>query len=466
MAKKKYSRTACDVCRLKKRGCDRLLPSCSRCERARHECTYAIITTPSSKTDDGHTDCALAARILYGLSFEFDYPVPYRNDLPLLISHFTSDSLLPLVVSQADSISVHIQTTWMRRAMNDPCLFHATLFCASAHIDGLRFQPHSRRTMYHQLQAVKLLRERLADVSGPINYELAATALSLCYFSMSGFNAEAALTHREGLLRMLQCSEGQKSEFKYLIAQASLTLLSFSMILKKNITYPSSFHGGPQNDITQCACFPPSGLLRDAVTREMSYCHVRSTLDSSTLYEMQTVLDFIVQVHEGAITCEVPGKAGYTTPYLLPTSKQLVIQNPLHPIEYSKMGAPKAAMLSHACQLAISIFWCVFQHSTNIHERLVLLDDRLRSLKQILRKLDPIFCKRYAPEAYAWLSFTAAVACTNDQDRIGLIMIPMPVITACDSTDLTLMRKSWRYVKWLTEVHERNWSGMSTWDDE
>jgi hypothetical protein len=80
--------------------------------------------------------------------------------------------------------------------MNDACLFHATLFCASAHIDGLRFQRHSRRTVYHQLQAVKLLRERLADVSGQVSYELAATALSLCYFSvwfLAPFSLDLAL---------------------------------------------------------------------------------------------------------------------------------------------------------------------------------------------------------------------------------------------------------------------------------
>jgi hypothetical protein len=180
---------------------------------------------------------------------------------------------------------------------------------------------------------------------------------------------------------------------------------------------------------------------------------------------MQKILDFVVQVQEEAITCEVSGEAGYTPPYLIPDSTQRMINNPPDLSEYSKIGTPIAATLTHACQLAVNLFWLLFRHSMNIYERLLLLDDQLSSLKQLIRRLDPIVCKRSAPEAYAWLCFTAAVACTDIHDRVGLIMIPMPVITACDSIDLVLIRKSWRYVKWLTKVHERNWSGMSTWED-
>jgi hypothetical protein len=237
------------------------------------------------------------------------------------------------------------------------------------------------------------------------------------------------------------------------------------MILRKNITYPPFFQGGSQNDIAKSADFSPSDLLRDAVTRELTYCHVKETIGSYTLYEMQKILNFIVQVQEEAVTCEVIGEAGYTTINPIPASTQWVMNYSPDSIAYGRTGTPIAVTLTHACQLAVSIFWIIFQHSININERLLVLEDRLSSLKQLLRRLDPIVCKRSAPEAYAWLCFTAAVACADIHDRVGLIMIPMPVITACDSIDLILIKKSWRYVKWLTKAHERNWSGMSTWED-
>lgn len=33
------------------------------------------------------------------------------------------------------SMAYRLQTVWMRRSIGDPCLFHATLYAASAHLD-------------------------------------------------------------------------------------------------------------------------------------------------------------------------------------------------------------------------------------------------------------------------------------------------------------------------------------------
>lgn len=68
--------------------------------------------------------------------------------------------------------------------MSDPCLFHSTLFGASAHIDSLFNAPESRRTTYHGMQAVGLLRQMLHDQDARGKYETAASVLTLALFNV------------------------------------------------------------------------------------------------------------------------------------------------------------------------------------------------------------------------------------------------------------------------------------------
>jgi hypothetical protein len=139
------------------------------------------------------------------------YPIPARNHFPLLIHHckpvnnlfsisrtcsetVVTDcvaSLLPESHRLPNSLTTHLHTTWMTRAMADPCLFHATLFCASAHLDLLQGKPHSRITVFHQSCAMRALRDRLKG--GRISYETAATALALVYYNVGSPHLDSAI---------------------------------------------------------------------------------------------------------------------------------------------------------------------------------------------------------------------------------------------------------------------------------
>jgi hypothetical protein len=102
-------------------------------------------------------------------------------------------SLLPETHRLPNSLTTHLHTTWMNRAMADPCLFHATLFCASAHLDLLQGNPHSRITVFHQSCAMMALRERLKG--GKISYETAATALTLVYYNVGSPLLDLCIFH-------------------------------------------------------------------------------------------------------------------------------------------------------------------------------------------------------------------------------------------------------------------------------
>jgi hypothetical protein len=95
-----------------------------------------------------------------------------------------SPSFSPTRTTIPKSLAVHLRTTWMRRAMCDPCLFHSTLFGAPAHVDSLVNASESHRTTYHGMQAVRLLRQRLHDQDARGIYETAASVLTLALFNV------------------------------------------------------------------------------------------------------------------------------------------------------------------------------------------------------------------------------------------------------------------------------------------
>jgi hypothetical protein len=146
------------------------------------------------------------SRTLYGPNIQANYPVENSKHIPGLIHHcqkspqphplslckcetnmfylVCSVSVLPATIALPNSLARHIQSTWMRSAMTDPCLFHATLFSASAHMDGLQGIHNNPLTIFHQLQALKLLRGRLRRPDFRPNYGIIATVLALQFFNV------------------------------------------------------------------------------------------------------------------------------------------------------------------------------------------------------------------------------------------------------------------------------------------
>ncbi|KAL4882399.1 hypothetical protein BJY04DRAFT_40650 [Aspergillus karnatakaensis] len=110
------------------------------------------------------------------------YPMPERDCFPILIYYYTEFCCFPTPHVLQDSLMTHVHNVWVSRALADPCLFLTLLFAASAHRDMLQGTPHSIQTLYHQSQALKILRERV-DEGRQISYEMAASAIALTFYS-------------------------------------------------------------------------------------------------------------------------------------------------------------------------------------------------------------------------------------------------------------------------------------------
>jgi hypothetical protein len=61
------------------------------------------------------------------------------------------------------SIAYQMQTIYLRQSLSDPCMFHATMYAASAHLDAARNDRDNPITLYHQTETLHLVRKRIAQ---------------------------------------------------------------------------------------------------------------------------------------------------------------------------------------------------------------------------------------------------------------------------------------------------------------
>jgi hypothetical protein len=61
------------------------------------------------------------------------------------------------------TIAYQMQTIYVRESLSDPCMFHATMYAASAHLDAARNDRDNPITLYHQTETLHLVRKRIAQ---------------------------------------------------------------------------------------------------------------------------------------------------------------------------------------------------------------------------------------------------------------------------------------------------------------
>ncbi|KAJ5358346.1 uncharacterized protein N7496_010759 [Penicillium cataractarum] len=100
--------------------------------------------------------------------------------------------------------------------MTDPCLFHATLYISSAHIDtlreasaGIRTTP-SPATLYHHTKTIAAVNSRVAAGDIPSDATIGAVLLLILSASIQG-ESHAADVHNMGLLQMVSMRGGLES---------------------------------------------------------------------------------------------------------------------------------------------------------------------------------------------------------------------------------------------------------------
>ncbi|KAL2795028.1 hypothetical protein BJX66DRAFT_302500 [Aspergillus keveii] len=463
----------CEKCRAGKRACSRDLPVCLRCKRQNSPCNYELgkaysvdvnhrsipaqscsprnrvsrITISPQPLEDLELSSVTHSMSPLALStpqYKLQYPIPERDHFPSLIRYYTEACCMPSSYVVQDSLMAHINSFWMSRALADPCLFSTLLYNASAHRDMVHGIPHTYQTLYHHSQVLKILRERLEEGS-QITYETAASVISLTFYNMSGYNTDSAVIHRNGLLQMLAKSQNRGPEFEPLTALANLILLGLTVVVNEDppIIPPVTTSTQPNAFTFEPGCMP-SNLLRRAV----SPGNLNSLLSSDTVSELHKVLDFIDNTEHVAILDLHTLHATTRTNHPTETSPE--------PESPTTTSSKTAQIINKCCHLATDIFWSLVQNKLSPKSPSPTDDPStpvprtsVEMLGAVFLNLDILTWKKHNPEAYLWVALTAAAACDKPESRASFVAVVPPVLTAADTTKLSLARECWSYYKWF-----------------
>ncbi|KAL2850521.1 hypothetical protein BJX68DRAFT_237045 [Aspergillus pseudodeflectus] len=477
------SGVSCEKCRVGKRGCSRDLPTCSRCGRLNIPCHYDLggdysfdqasratsaqaspvrVQTPKSSDNyppspqewSDHPDISLIMiqrtqpPLLspYGLQYKPKYPIPERDYFADLIHFYTQICFIPPLYRVENSLTTHLHTFWMSRALADPCLFMTVLFSALAHRDSMQGIPHSPQTLYHQSLALRMLHKQL-NAGKQVSYEMAGSALSLTFYNMSGYNTDTALIHRNGLLQMLDKNKNQGPDFQALGALVNLIVLGLSVVVHQE----PSVIPNPNTSLTRIDPFTfdfeclPSNLLRRAVVRVAE--NQNRVLRSDTVSDLHDVLDFIIVAEHVSFPELLPILHARTAVQLQPPERS--------PGPEPRIPVKTAEIISECCKLATRIFWFILQSSIHPNGTSTALDSTIprtaiKILRDMLQRLDMVSWKKNAPEAYLWICFTVAAACDKPAGRVPFVTAVTPILSASDTMELNLARECWRYYRWLS----------------
>ncbi|KAL2857214.1 hypothetical protein BJY01DRAFT_261910 [Aspergillus pseudoustus] len=440
------SPNACTRCRMNKRKCDRIIPVCSRCLRIGANCTYQTTAMNASASSPLGAGADMDEAQL-GLDFAFstgldaalghDPPIAYRPYMSQLLQFFLTSIALPSDTVVADSLAHHLRSQWVQHAMSDPCLFHATLFSASASIDMMRGQPNSTMTLYHQTWAIRLINERLAEREPILTYGTLGAVIPLLYYNMVALDRDSAVTHQKGLVKMLlQTPKSFRAEIGPLIAIVKLAMISFACIYDMR----------PIWDCLYSEYVRPNMLLRCIVSRASLgngvALYQKETIENLLdVYEATSRLEHLIHSDHGMITAEVER--------VLSSAK---INNSMPPIDIDQEYTP-AERINACCQLACQAFWKTVRHQHRYGQ--MGSTDEVSELQKILKhlqQLEPLYWIRNAPEMFAWVAFTGAAASTTQRDRVAFVSHAGTILTAIDGESLTLIRQGWRYFSLLRRL--------------
>ncbi|PCG97463.1 Hypothetical protein PENO1_063250 [Penicillium occitanis (nom. inval.)] len=366
-----------------------------------------------------------------------DPPIAYRSYMPQLLQFFLTSVVLPSGTRVTDSLAYHLRSQWMHQAMSDPCLFHATLFSASASIDMLRNQPNSMPTLYHQTWVIRLVNERLAHRQPLLTYSTLGAVIPLLYYNMVALDRDSAITHQTGLLKMLlRTPKSFRTEIGPLIGIIKLAMLSFACI----------YDLPPAWDCLNSESLRPSTLLRNIVSQ--------ASLRTGTVVYETGIIESLLDVYEAISSVD----------HLVYSDHDMTTREVDRILTFSKTNhatihyendrhQEPAERINACCQLACQAFWKIVQHGhrfEQIQQRNGISE--AQSLLKHIYQTEPLYWVQNAPEIYTWIVFTGAAASITEKDRVAFVSHAGTILTAIDAESLTLTRQGWSYFRLLRNL--------------
>ncbi|KAL4962598.1 uncharacterized protein BDV14DRAFT_202597 [Aspergillus stella-maris] len=375
----------------------------------------------------------------HALEYKPDYPVKTQPYFQELIKFFQYYIALQYLEVGRDSVALNYQTSWLGFAASDPCLFHATLYLASAQLEWFRnsLTPTGGSiTIHHHMQAIQLLNPRIASGAVPNDNTIAVVvllALSWCYKR----NEAAAEAHRKGLLRMVEIRGGLETlGFNGSLAQ----------MIQMNIVLPATvFDRLEVFSALECRWdtrSPPFGLPRLALDRLRN----RPGRRSSPVVRSH-LIGMLERVHELLLAVEGLDDINTAPEHALRNLRHELDDRWTPPIvDPADITRSERAMLQ-ACAGAVLILQYLLDTRVPFDEH--ELARLRRQLKADMEQTGQPMWVRYTAEANLWVMNIGMAVSDAVDGRRSFLLDKQCTIMSIRATDTALHEKFWCCYRWF-----------------
>ncbi|KAL6235887.1 hypothetical protein BDW75DRAFT_127291 [Aspergillus navahoensis] len=437
---------ACYNCKHAKKHCDRTQPSCARCTRRCTRCIYDHFIELEHLRTHHFFSSSLTTKTV---NCSIDYPIRSHAHIPMLIRFFQDKQGLSPFRVEPYSLAYYLRSTWISHALADPCLLHATLFSASVQLDMLTgAQQSSYATLYHQFNAVRLLRSRLAMAA--LNNPDDATVASVLLLAIHGslqLDRESTEVHRQGLLQIVATRGGlDKLGFDGFLAhltQASLSFLAIVFDQPEPFPIPEceasvgphnliclvlkGFNESPNEQLRQ----PLLNLFRDIQQLAREACTDSEALPSATNIPLiQSLLDRLWSETDPALSGQPPALS------------------------------KKEFALLRACTISGRILAYLLDDRLPWSEQ--QLDQFLEELQDAIDLTERATWLKHGPEANMWVAVVGAAMCKDIGGRASFILKENCVASAIRGTDWSRYVAARFCYRWLKDKRLARCASLQT----
>ncbi|KAL6233055.1 hypothetical protein BDW75DRAFT_7322 [Aspergillus navahoensis] len=443
---------SCRRCNKLKKRCDKAYPSCSRCKRLDAPCAYERLqrlrlfsTQHLFSLDSPLTDM---------IPLKPPYPVESRPYIPSLVQSFQERMGLSALAVEVDSLAYHLRRSWIRHALDDPCLFHATLYAASAQLDALRdtaaagIAAPNPVTLYHQTETIMAVKSEIASGAVLSDDTIAAVLLLVITGSLQKDDG-ATEVHRSGLLRMVAVRGGlEKLGFDGLLAR----MIQMNMVL-------------PAVVFDRLDAFGVDGMYSPAASSnlpDLALESLRQRLrgNPSVRFHMTAIF-----AHVRELLLAVDREDGEDREYHFDFASARFILDGEGPWSDSlpAMSKSEAAMVG-ACQGSLRILRYLLDDRLPPPQRTETLATMVEELKSHISASDPESWLRYAPHANLWVTTLGLAVSEDVQGRLWFLMHERCVVMSIKATQPAPHEMVWACYRWmrqLIQARSASWTGLA-----
>ncbi|EFE34133.1 uncharacterized protein ARB_07084 [Trichophyton benhamiae CBS 112371] len=411
--------------------------------RERLQVLENVIATKDSGAFTQPQDMQIAASLVTASSIQEIglpqiYPVESQWYMPELLRFYNESIALQ---SQGDGSFTQLDTLrniWMTTSLTDECMFHATLYAASAYLDLLRGQSGNVITLYHQTETLRLLSSQLAVPNLQVTDALIAVTMALSQTEALSGNVCVSGVHRAGLHHLVKIKGGPENlGMDGLLAELIYVGDTMDCLLY-GIEQSFQWATNPTP--------PPMALLSNVLSWETSAHKTSPTSQSSAniLGLVQQSMLLIDNLPSASVEDVIAPSFIQKFIHLHDEFSSLCRDNTIN----SSSDSSAEVYINECCRQTALLHWRLVNNKGIFSTEDTIPADG-KDLKVAMGKMDIPTWSKVAPRVFIWAGVTGAAASKECAERAWFAARLGPVVMAQGKDGIPTLKQGMALYHWL-----------------